>query len=178
MRQNGINADQTWGWSPSRTKVDALSTAQWVLNNAWVIWLAVFLLLAIIEMLSLDLYFIMLGVGSLGGLAVALAGGPGWLQVVVFCLLSLAMIFLVRPIAMRHLRRSPEGYRTNIERLIGKDALVLEPTSRVSGRAKIAGEVWTARTEANEPSMDPGTYAVVNRIEGATAYLRAVTAGN
>ena len=53
-----------------------MSTAQWVLSNAWVIWLAVFLLLAIVEMLSLDLYFIMLGVGSLGGLAVALAGGP------------------------------------------------------------------------------------------------------
>lgn len=149
-----------------------MSTAEWVLDNAWVIWLAAFLLLAIIEMLSLDLYFIMLGVGTLGGLSVALADGPGWLQVVVFGLVSLTMIFLVRPIAMRHLRRSPEGFRTNIERLIGKDALVLEPVSRVSGRAKIAGEVWTARTDANQPTMDPGTYAVVSRIDGATAYLK------
>lgn len=129
-------------------------------------------------MLSLDLYFIMLGVGSLGGLAVALANGPGWLQVLVFCLLSLAMIFLVRPIAMRHLKRSPEGYRTNIERLIGKDALVLEPVSRISGRAKIAGEVWTARSDTNQPTMDPGTYAVVSRIDGATAYLKPNAAGN
>ncbi|MCW4464882.1 NfeD family protein [Glutamicibacter sp. MNS18] len=149
-----------------------MSTAEWVLDNAWVIWLAAFLLLAIIEMLSLDLYFIMLGVGTLGGLSVALADGPGWLQVVVFGLVSLTMIFLVRPIAMRHLRRSPVGFRTNIERLIGKDALVLEPVSRVSGRAKIAGEVWTARTDANQPTMDPGTYAVVSRIDGATAYLK------
>lgn len=149
-----------------------MSTAEWVLDNAWVIWLAAFLLLAIIEMLSLDLYFIMLGIGSLGGLTVALVDGPGWLQVVVFCLLSLAMIILVRPIAVRHLKRSPEGFRTNIERLIGKDALVLEPVSRVSGRAKIAGEVWTARTDTNQQAMDPGTYAVVSRIDGATAYLK------
>ncbi|WP_431709295.1 NfeD family protein [Glutamicibacter uratoxydans] len=155
-----------------------MSTAEWVLENAWVIWLAAFLLLAIIEMLSLDLYFIMLGVGSLGGLTVALADGPGWLQVVVFCLLSLAMIFLVRPIAMKHLRRSPEGYRTNIERLIGKDALVLEPVSRVSGSAKIAGEVWTARTDSSQPAMDPGTYAVVSRIDGATAFLKLPTENN
>jgi membrane protein implicated in regulation of membrane protease activity len=149
-----------------------LSTAQWVLSNAWVIWLAVFLLLAIVEMLSLDLYFIMLGVGSLGGLAVALAGGPGWLQVVVFGLVSLAMVLLVRPIAIRHLRKAPEGFRTNIDRLIGQDALVLEPVSRISGRAKIVGEVWTARTDVDQPSMDPGSYAVVSRIEGATAYLK------
>lgn len=137
-----------------------MSTAQWVLSNAWVIWLAVFLLLAIVEMLSLDLYFIMLGVGSLGGLAVALAGGPGWLQVVVFGLVSLAMVLLVRPIAIRHLRKAPEGFRTNIDRLIGQDALVLEPVSRISGAPRSSARsgrpapTWTSRawTRAAMPS--------------------------
>ncbi|MGP5389723.1 NfeD family protein [Glutamicibacter arilaitensis] len=148
-----------------------MTTAEWIISNAWVIWLALFLLLAIIEMLSLDLYFIMLGVGALGGVAVALLNGPMWLQVLVFCLISLLMIFLVRPIAVKHLRKSPEGFRTNIERLIGADALILEPTSRMSGSAKIRGEIWTARADANVPSMNPGTYAVVSRIDGATAYL-------
>ncbi|ALD63913.1 NfeD family protein [Glutamicibacter soli] len=148
-----------------------MTTAEWIVSNAWVIWLAVFLLLAIIEMLSLDLYFIMLGVGALGGVAVALLGGPMWLQVVVFCGISLLMILLVRPIAVRHLKKSPDGFRTNIERLIGEDALILEPTSRLSGSAKIHGEIWTARSEANSPTMMPGTYAVVRRVQGATAYL-------
>ncbi|GAA2956696.1 NfeD family protein [Glutamicibacter bergerei] len=148
-----------------------MTTAEWIVSNAWVIWLALFLLLAIIEMISLDLYFIMLGVGSLGGVAVALLDGPVWLQVVIFCLLSLLMIFLVRPIAIKHLKKSPEGFRTNIERLIGQDALILEPTSRLSGSAKIAGEIWTARAEANAATMLPGSYAVVSRIQGATAYL-------
>lgn len=150
-----------------------MTTAEWIISNAWVIWLALFLLLAIIEMLSLDLYFIMLGVGALGGVAVALLNGPMWLQVLVFCLISLLMIFLVRPIAVKHLRKSPEGFRTNIERLIGADALILEPTSRMSGSAKIRGEIWTARADGNVPSMNPGTYAVVSRIDGATAYLTA-----
>lgn len=150
-----------------------MTTAEWIVNNAWVIWLAVFLLLAIIEMLSLDLYFIMLGVGALGGVAVALLDGEVWLQVVVFCLISLLMILLVRPIAIRHLRKSPDGFRTNIDRLIGTDALILEPTSRLSGSAKIQGEIWTARAEANVPTMMPGTYAVVSRIDGATAFLEA-----
>lgn len=148
-----------------------MTTAEWIISNAWVIWLALFLLLAIIEMISLDLYFIMLGVGALGGVATALSHGPFWLQVVVFCTVSLLMILLVRPIAMRHLKKSPEGFRSNIERLIGQDALILEPTSRLSGQAKIAGEIWTARADAMAPSMTPGSYAVVVRIEGATAFL-------
>lgn len=152
-----------------------MTTAEWIISNAWVIWLALFLLLAIIEMLSLDLYFIMLGIGALGGVAVALADGPIWLQVVVFCIVSLLMILLVRPIAVKHLKKSPEGYRTNIERLIGADALILEPTSRISGSAKIRGEVWTARADANVPTMAPGTYAAVTRIDGATAYLTATS---
>ena len=148
-----------------------MTTAEWIISNAWVIWLALFLLLAIIEMLSLDLYFIMLGIGALGGVTVALLNGPLWLQVVVFCVVSLLMILLVRPIAVRHLKKSPEGFRSNIERLIGADALILEPTSRISGSAKIQGEIWTVRAELNVPTMPPGTYAVVSRIDGATAYL-------
>ena len=148
-----------------------MTTAEWIISNAWVIWLALFLLLAIIEMLSLDLFFIMLGAGALGGVVVALFNGPLWLQVLAFCLISLLMLWLVRPVAMRHLRKSPDGFRTNMERIIGQDALILEPTSRMSGSAKILGEVWTSRADGNSPTMEPGTYAVVSRIQGATAYL-------
>ncbi|KSU68229.1 NfeD family protein [Arthrobacter sp. NIO-1057] len=148
-----------------------MTTADWIISNAWVIWLALFLLLAIIEMLSLDLYFIMLGIGALGGVTVALLNGPMWLQVVVFCIVSLLMILLVRPIAVRHLKKSPAGFRSNIDRLIGADALILEPTSRISGSAKIMGEIWTSRAEPDVPTMSPGTYGVVSRIDGATAYL-------
>ncbi|GAA1879703.1 NfeD family protein [Paeniglutamicibacter psychrophenolicus] len=142
----------------------------WLVTNAWVVWLALFLLLAIIEMISLDLYFIMLGVGALGGVTVALLGGEFWLQMVVFSVTALLMIMLVRPIALRHLRKDPEGLRTNVDRLIGEDALVLEPTSRMNGRAKIGGETWSARTE-DDVALQPGTYGSVVRIEGATAYI-------
>lgn len=144
---------------------------EWIVANGWVFWLVLFLVLAVIEMMSLDLYFIMLGVGALGGVTAALMGAEFWLQTVVFAVLSLLLIFLLRPIAIRHLRKTPETHRTNIERLIGEEALVLEPTSRLMGSAKIGGEVWTARTESGTP-LQPGTYGSVVRIEGATAYLR------
>ncbi|MEE1621197.1 NfeD family protein [Zafaria sp. Z1313] len=147
----------------------------WIVANGWVFWLALFLILAIIEMMALDLYFLMLSAGALGGVVVALAGGPFWLQAVVFCVVSLLMILLVRPIAMRHLRKAPATLRTNVDRLLGQDALVLEPTSRMAGRAKIGGETWSARTEDDAP-LEPGNYGTVVRINGATAYITARTA--
>lgn len=144
---------------------------EWIIANGWVFWLVLFLVLAVIEMVSLDLYFIMLGLGALGGVTAALLGAEFWLQALVFCALSLVLIFMLRPLAIKHLRKAPESLRTNIERLIGEEALVLEPTSRLMGSAKIGGEIWTARTELGAP-LQPGTYGSVVRIEGATAYLR------
>lgn len=145
---------------------------EWIVTNGWVFWLALFLILAIIEMMSLDLYFIMLSGGALGAVFVALAGGPFWLQALVFCVLALAMVFFLRPIALKHLRKGPPSHRTNVDRLLGQDALVLEPTSRMAGRAKIGGETWSARTDDDAP-MDPGVYGTVVRISGATAYITA-----
>jgi membrane protein implicated in regulation of membrane protease activity len=145
---------------------------EWIVTNGWVFWLALFLVLAIIEMMSLDLYFIMLSGGALGAVFVALAGGDFWLQALVFCVLALAMVFFLRPIALRHLRKGPANQRTNVDRLLGQDALVLEPTSRMSGRAKIGGETWSARTDDDAP-LDPGVYGTVVRISGATAYITA-----
>lgn len=143
---------------------------EWVISNAWVFWLALFLILAIIEMMSLDLYFIMLSVGALGGVFVALAGGDFWLQALVFCLLSLAMVLFVRPIALRQLHKGPADRLTNVDRLVGQDALVLEPTTKMGGRAKIGGETWSVRSE-DDTALAPGMYGTVVRIDGATAFI-------
>ncbi|GER22104.1 membrane protein [Zafaria cholistanensis] len=161
-------------------KVGEDNMLEWIVTNGWVFWLALFLILAIVEMMSLDLYFIMLAGGALGAVFVALAGGPFWLQALVFCVLALAMVLFLRPLALRHLHKGPPGLRTNVDRLIGEDALVLEPTSRIAGSAKIGGETWSARSEDEAP-LEPGTYGTVIRIEGATAYItvrgRTSTAG-
>lgn len=142
----------------------------WLIQNSWVLWLALFLILAIVEMVSLDLFFIMMSLGALAALAAALAGTPFWLQVVLFALVALAMMVLVRPIALRHLRKGPREQRTNVERLLGETAVVLEPTSALSGLVKIGGDTWTART-SDGGTVGPGARVSVIRIEGATAVV-------
>jgi membrane protein implicated in regulation of membrane protease activity len=144
---------------------------EWLAENWWALWLTAFLMFAVVEMLTLDLMFIMLGGGALAGLAADFAGAELWLQIVAFCVVSLLMIGFVRPVALKHLRKGPVEQRSNIERLIGESALVMEAVSTSGGLVKIGGDVWSARSETGV--LAPGQRAVVSAIEGATAVVAA-----
>ena len=96
--------------------------SEWLVENWWALWLTLFLLFAVVEMITLDLFFIMLGGGALAGLVADFAGADPWLQIIAFCVVSLLMIGFVRPVALKHLHRGPADQRTNIERLIGESA--------------------------------------------------------
>ncbi|MDN5770998.1 MAG: NfeD family protein, partial [Microlunatus sp.] len=70
----------------------------WLGENAWAIWLTLALLLAVAEILSMDLVLIMLAVGALAGAGVALiAPDLWWLQILVASGVSIGTMMLLRP---------------------------------------------------------------------------------
>jgi membrane protein implicated in regulation of membrane protease activity len=142
---------------------------EWLGQNWWALWLTVFLVFAAVEMLTLDLFFIMLGGGALAGLVADFAGADFWLQIVVFCVVSLLMIAFVRPVTLKHLHKGPADQRTNVDRLIGESALVMEAVSATGGRVKIGGDVWSARSESGV--LAEGQRVIVAAIDGATAVV-------
>lgn len=142
---------------------------EWLGQNWWALWLTVFLAFAAVEMLTLDLFFIMLGGGALAGLVADFAGADLWLQIVVFCVVSLLMIAFVRPVTLKHLHKGPAEQRTNVDRLIGETALVMETVSATGGRVKIGGDIWSARSDSG--NLTEGQRVIVAAIEGATAVV-------
>jgi membrane protein implicated in regulation of membrane protease activity len=144
---------------------------EWLGENWWALWLTAFLAFAVIEMITLDLFFIMLGGGTLAAIVADFAGADLWLQIVVFCVVSLLMIAFVRPVALSHLKKGPAEQRPNVDRLIGEQALVMEPVSSTGGLVKIGGDVWSARSAG--AVLPAGQKAVVSAIEGATAVVTA-----
>jgi membrane protein implicated in regulation of membrane protease activity len=149
----------------------------WIIENVWVLWLTLFLVLAVVEMITLDLFFLMLSVGALAALATSLITGSFTIQCVVFCVVALAMLVLVRPLALKHLRKGPPEQRSNIDRLIGELALTLEPVTAASGIVKIGGDTWSARAVSG-PEIPAGKKVSVTRIDGATAIVAAVKDAN
>ena len=150
--------------------MDVLSTIDiW----AWIVWLVLILVFLVVEMLTVELTFLMLALGGIVGLAADLVGGPLWVQVIVAAVSAFALLVFLRPPLLRRLQRTADARPSNVEALLGIDGLVLATVSRVSGQVKLAnGDVWTARSDS-DIRLDPGTRVEVARIDGATAVVRA-----
>ena len=139
---------------------------------AWYWWLLAALLLALFEMTSVNLIFIMLAAGSLAGGITSLATGSLLIQSLVAATVSVLMLLVVRPIALRHLNH-PGETRTGTAALVGAGGFVLDRVDGRDGRVKIGGEVWSARTFDPSVVLEPGTPVEVVRIDGAHAVVYA-----
>jgi membrane protein implicated in regulation of membrane protease activity len=143
----------------------------------WLWWLGAALVLGVVEMLTVDLIFLMFAGGALAAMFVALLGAPFWVQILVFAIVSASLLFVVRPWAKRFLDRSTPDTATNIAAHVGREATVLIDVTEHAGRVKLAGEVWTARAARPGSVLPTGTTVRVLRIDGATAVVDA-TADN
>lgn len=135
-------------------------------QELWWIWLVLGVAFVVVEVLVLDLLFLMLAAGTVGALITSLAGGEPWLQIVVFAVLSLLMLGFVRPSALKRLKQAPDSAEY-VETLRGSMAHVLEPVSATAGTVKVDGEIWSARTHAGTV-LDPGSQVRIEEVDGAT----------
>ncbi|MDJ0344880.1 NfeD family protein [Streptomyces sp. H10-C2] len=138
--------------------------------DPWVWWLIAAVGLGIPLVLTAMPEFGMFAVGAVAGAVTAALGGGIVLQVIVFVIVSVALLAVVRPIAYRHRTQRPE-LRTGIDALRGRQAVVLERVDGGGGRIKLAGEIWSARSLDDERIFDPGEKVDVVEIDGATAVV-------
>lgn len=143
---------------------------EWLSDNAWVAWVGVAVLLAVAELMSLDLVLVMFALGALAGAVAAALGAPFWLGLLVFGVVTVGLLYFARPAMARRLHDGPTLV-TGVHNLVGHQGVVLEPVDQLSGRVDLAGEVWSARHEGDQP-IQPGARVVVTRIDGATAVVQ------
>ncbi|AGM06484.1 NfeD family protein [Amycolatopsis keratiniphila] len=136
------------------------------------IWLIAGILLIIAELLSGDLFLLMVGVGALFGAGSAALTGNPFIDVAVFAVASVGMLVLVRPTLKRRFLAGPD-IKTNTDALIGARAVVVSTVDGDAGQVKLAGDVWSARTMAEGDPIAPGTSVTVVEISGATAVVSA-----
>lgn len=136
----------------------------------WVGWLIVMAVLGVVEMLTLTLGAGILALGAALAAVTGALGLPLPVQVVVFGLTSVAGLAVVRPIALRHMSR-PAALRTGARAVIGRQARVTAEVTGESGRVRIAGEEWSARSFDADRVIPVGALVDVFEIEGATALV-------
>ena len=138
----------------------------------WLWWIVIALVLAAAEIASIDFMFGMIAIGAVAAAVAAALGAPVVAQVLVMAVVSVLLIFTLRPLALRQIRSTPQSH-TNWRALIGAPALVLQRVDRHGGLVKIRGEEWTARSARDDVVFEPSTMVEVSRIDGATAIVES-----
>ena len=128
------------------------------------IWFALILFAAIIEVFTMDLTSVWFSFSAVVSFILALIGISIEIQIAVFIVLSILLLISVRPLAKRYFRTNIIG--TNADRLIGQAASVtreIRPGER--GEVKIDGKYWSAIASANE-TINAGEKVEILALEG------------
>jgi membrane protein implicated in regulation of membrane protease activity len=143
----------------------------WLGDHAWALWMSIAFLLAVAEIVSLDLVLIMLAVGALaGGIVAVVAPDLWWLQVLTAAGVSVGMMALLRPSLLARVRSMP-GYRSSTAKMVGSSGVALSQIDRSGGEIKVDGQSWSARPYSVDVVIDAGTDIEVYEIDGAIAVV-------
>ena len=137
-----------------------------------IFWLIVFVVLLVIEIATMGLTTIWFAGGALVAMVVALLGGPVWLQVLLFFVVSGILVVFTRPIAAKYFNQ--DRLKTNAESVVGKQAVVTAEIDNVkeTGEVLVHGQEWSARGVTQYPQIAKDTVVVVEEIEGVKLYVR------
>lgn len=146
----------------------------WLRDHLWETWLSVSIALALAELLSLDLFLLMLAGGALAGMGTALFTDSVVVQVLVASAAALLLLVGVRPPLVRRLHGGPDLVLGPAS-LVGARGILTEAVAEHRpGRVKIGGESWLAVSADAEPGIALGRSVEVVSIVGATAHVRSL----
>lgn len=137
-----------------------------------ILWLALFVVLLIVEILTMGLTTVWFAGGALVALVLAIAGLELPVQIITFLIVSIVLLILTRPIAIKFFNQERE--KTNVDGLIGRKAVVLDAIDTIhgTGRVEINGMEWSAKTEDMECVIAPGKIVVVEGIQGVKLIVK------
>lgn len=133
-------------------------------------WLAAGGALLVAEMLTVNLLFASLAFSAFMAAGAHALGFNMAVQGFTFGIAAIVSLFILRPIALKNLKRRTPDFATNVDALIGAQALTMTAISDRSGQVKISGEIWSARSDSGEILADSKVEVVA--IEGATAVVK------
>jgi len=114
-----------------------------------IIWFAVIIVAAIIEINTMDLASIWFSAGALVAFILALVGLNPFIQIAIFLVVSLMLLISIRPIVKNYLKTNIIG--TNTDRLLGKVAICTKDINAGErGEVKIDGKYWLAISSGDE----------------------------
>ena len=130
-----------------------------------IIWLIILAFLIIVEIITLGLTTIWFAGGALVAFIVSLFYDNLILEIILFIVVSLVLLFFTRPIVKKYFNSTRT--KTNYEAVIGREAMVTGTIDNINntGWATVDGLEWSARS-VNDQIIEKGTKVIVESISG------------
>ena len=131
-----------------------------------ILWIGVLVAAIVIETMTMGLTSIWFSGGALAAMIVELLKGSISIQVIVFLIISLILLFYTRPIAVKHFNQKRE--KTNLDTVIGRTAVVSIPIHNLkeTGQVMLEGKEWTARSTDSSKQIEKDALVKVVAIRG------------
>lgn len=112
----------------------------------WGVWLAIIVILTVLEVSTTNLTTIWFVISGIISLIISFFTDNYIIQFGVFVVLGVILLATTRPLLQKILKQHKEA--TNVDRIIGMEGVVTEKITKTSpGEVKVDGKRWTATSD-------------------------------
>lgn len=149
------------------------------MSDIWYLWLILGVLFIIAEMFTSGFVLFWFGIGAFVAALLAFTGVVGLpLQILVFLAVSIALTVASRTIFERFFMWGSPGreLKTGMDTLPGRIGVVVEASKGAmqEGAVRVFASTWRAFPVEGEEPLREGEQVEIERVEGATVYVRRV----
>lgn len=144
------------------------------MNEMMIVWLVVLIVAIVVEVLTLGLTSIWFAGGALVAILATALHANIVVQVVLFFLASLLLLYFTRPIAVKYFNK--DRVRTNVESMIGRQAIVISEIDNLQGigQVTVGGQEWSARNCEESKPLPVGAVVEVVAISGVKLIVKEI----
>jgi len=151
-------------------------------NYLWIVWIVLGAVLIIAEIFTTGFVLLWFGIGALAAAFAGLVGVHSiTLQFLIFAIVSIGLTAASRTIFVKYFSREKRGgdLKSGVEGLPGKIGTVVSSSRGAlhEGAVKVYGSTWTAYPAEGEEPLEAGDRVEVDRVQGASIYVRRVRNG-
>ena len=134
--------------------------------NLTTIWLIILVVCIVVELITMGLTTIWFAGGALIAAIAAALSLPIWLQILLFLAVSLILLYLTRPVAVKYFNK--DRVKTNAESLVGQQAIVISEIDNLQGigQVTVGRQEWGARTADDNKKLPAGSVVIIRAISG------------
>lgn len=142
------------------------------MSEIMIFWLVLLIIAIVAEVLTMGLTTIWFAGGALAAVLAALLHAPIWLQVVLFFLVSLLLLFFTRPVAVKYFNR--DRIKTNVESMVGRQAVVTGEIDNLQGIGQVTlnGQEWSARSTDEKTRIPVGSVVNIVSVSGVKLIVK------